>query len=79
MAGLPNQLEWRRFVCVLRKLGYVQQKSGPGLERVFVNPGRGTGSVCLKEHPVLGRSTLHVYIRKLSLSVEEFLSLMEEC
>jgi hypothetical protein len=79
MSGLPAQLEWRRFVCVLRKLGYVQQKSGPGLERVFVNPTHGPDSVSLKEHPILRRSHLRAYIRKLSLSVEEFLRLLKEC
>src|SRR6266851_4427124 len=40
MPGLPTQVPWRRFVCVLRKLGYTAQKTKQGSERSFVNPGR---------------------------------------
>ena len=32
-----NQLELRRFVCVLRKLGYRPQKAGQGSLRVFLS------------------------------------------
>ena len=30
MPGLPTQLPWRHFVCVLRKLGYTAQKGKAG-------------------------------------------------
>jgi hypothetical protein len=37
---LPTQLPWRRFVCVLHRLGYVPQKAGRGSVRVFFNASR---------------------------------------
>jgi hypothetical protein len=37
MSSLPTQLPWRRFVCVLRKLGYTAQKGRAGSARSFSN------------------------------------------
>jgi hypothetical protein len=53
MPGLPTQLPWRRFVCVLRKLGYTAQKGKAGSARSFINPGRNPNVVSLRE-PHLG-------------------------
>ena len=82
MAGLPNQLPWRRFLCVLNKLGYHPQKAGRGSARVFSNPGRKPNTVSFREpHPgdTLRKTALHNYIRKLQLTVDEFMGLLEEC
>jgi len=52
MSELPTQLPWRRFVCVLRKLGYTAQKTRHGSARSFVNPSRNPHVVLLWEpHP----------------------------
>ena len=52
MPGLPTQLPWRRFVCVLRKLGYTAQKGKAGAVRAFTNPNRTPNVVSFHEpHP----------------------------
>src|SRR6266566_5651932 len=38
MSGLPTQIPWRRFVCVLRKLGYSAQKRKAGSGILFFSP-----------------------------------------
>ena len=82
MPGLPTQLPWRRFVCVLRKLGYTAQKGKAGSARSFLNPSRSPQVVSFREpHPgenVL-RPMLHEYLRKLLLTPEEFIRLLEDC
>ena len=82
MAGLPYQLPWRRFVCVLHRLGYRPQKAGRGSARVFFNPAGKPNTVSFREpHPgdTLRQTRLHNYIRKLLLTVDEFMALLEEC
>ena len=82
MVGLPHQLPWRRFVCVLHKLGYRPQKAGRGSVRVFFNPARKPATVSFREphpHDTLRPTALHNYIRKLLLTVDEFMELLEEC
>ena len=82
MVGLPYQLPWRRFVCVLHRLGYRPQKAGRGSARVFFNPARQPATVSFREpHPAdtLRQTALHNYIRKLLLTVDEFMALLEEC
>ena len=82
MAGLPNQLPWRRFVCVLHGLGYRPQKAGRGSARVFFNPARKPNTVSFREpHPTdtLRQTALRNYIRKLLLTVDEFMALLEGC
>ena len=82
MPVLPNQLAWRRFVCVLHKLGYRPQKAARGSARVFFNPTRQPTRVSFRElHPgdTLRQTMLHNYIRKLLLTVDEFMALLEEC
>jgi hypothetical protein len=52
MSGLPTQVPWRRFVCVLRKLGYTTQKGKAGSARSFANPNRSPEVVSFREpHP----------------------------
>jgi hypothetical protein len=82
MSVLPAQVEWRRFVCVLRKLGYVPQKGKAGSARIFVHPERHPNSVSFREphsrYP-LGRSALRGYLQKLGLEADEFLQLLADC
>src|SRR5580693_939049 len=52
MSGLPTQIPWRRFVRVLRKLGYSAQKRKAGSGILFVSPSRNPRLVSLREpHP----------------------------
>jgi len=82
MHGLPTQVPWRRFVCVLRKLGYTAQKGKAGSARSFVNPGRNPNVISLRE-PHLGDNLrppmLRNYLRKLLLDPDEFTHLLEDC
>ena len=82
MAGLPTQVPWRRFVCVLRKLGYTLQKGKTGAARSFANPGRAPNFVSLREPRPgrnLGAAMLRKYLQRLLLDEDEFLRLLEEC
>jgi predicted RNA binding protein YcfA (HicA-like mRNA interferase family) len=82
MPALPTQVPWRRFVCVLRKLGYTAQKTKQGSERSFVNPGRIPSVVSFREpHPGqnLRPPVLRKSLRKLLLSPDEFMQLLEDC
>src|SRR2546425_1247118 len=51
MPGLPSQIPWRRFVCVLRKLGYTARKAKRGLVRSFVNQNRNPNVICRNPTP----------------------------
>jgi len=82
MPGLPTQIPWRRFVCVLRKLGYTAQKTRHGSARSFVNSGRNPNVVSFREphpggnlRPAMLRQNLH----KLLLNQDEFMQLLEDC
>ena len=81
MPELPHQLPWRRFVCVLRKLGYTAQKTTQGSQRSFMNPRRIPNVVSFREPRAqnLGRTMLREYLRKLLLSPDEFMQLLEDC
>jgi predicted RNA binding protein YcfA (HicA-like mRNA interferase family) len=82
MPGLPAQLPWRRFICVLRKLGYTAQKGKAGAVRAFTNPNRTPNVVSFREpHPGknLGATTLRKYLRQLLLNEDEFLHFLEDC
>jgi len=82
MAALPMQLPWRRFVCVLRKLGYTAQKGKAGAVRAFTNPNRTPNIVAFREpHPGknLGATTLRQYLRRLLLEEDEFMQLLLDC
>jgi len=82
MPGLPPQLPWRRFVCVLRKLGYAPQKGKAGSARSFFNPTRSPNAVSFREpHPGqnMRRPMVQKYLRKLLLTPDEFMQLLEDC
>jgi hypothetical protein len=82
MPDLPTQVPWRRFVCVLRKLGYTAQKGKAGAARAFTNPNRMPKVISLHEpHPGknLGGTMLRKYLHRLLLSQDEFMRLLKEC
>ena len=82
MSRLPTQLPWRRFVCVLRKLGYAPQKGKAGSARSFFNPRRSPNVISFREpHPGddLRPQALREYLRKLGVAPDEFIQLLEDC
>jgi len=82
MPGLPTQIQWRRFACVLRKLGYTAQKTEPGAARSFLNPGRNPNVVSFREpHPDnnLRPAVLRQNLHKLLRNQDEFMQLLEDC
>jgi len=82
MPALPSQLPWRRFVCVLRKLGYTAQKGKAGAARAFTNLNRVPEVISMHEpHPGknLGATMLRKYLQKLLLNEDEFMHLLEDC
>lgn len=82
MGKLPTQLQWRKFVAVLKALGYEQMKSGQGSARNFYNPNRHPHVVTFHE-PHKGdnirQGTLSEYLRKLLLDRDEFSRILDEC
>ena len=81
MSGFPTQLPWRRFVCVLRALGYHPLKSHRGSLRLFSNPKRSPNLVSFHEPhsgDTLRKATLYDSLRKLQLSPDEFIQLLEK-
>ena len=81
MPGLPTQVPWRRFVCVLRKLGYTAQKAKQGSQRSFMNPEYIPNLVSLREpHPGqdLRPPMLRMCLRKLLLDLDEFVQLLKD-
>jgi hypothetical protein len=79
--GPPHRLPWRRFVCVIRELCYRKRQGGDSA-RVFFNPTRQPTTVSFREPhraDTLRRTMLHNYIRKLLLTVDEFMARLEEC
>jgi len=82
MSGLPAQIPWRRFVRVLRKLGYRAQKRKAGSGILFASASRSPQLVSLREpHPGqnMRQRMLHEYLRKLLLTPDEFMQLLEDC
>jgi hypothetical protein len=82
MPAVPTQLPWRRFVCVLRKLGYTAQKGKTGAARAFTNPNRMPKVISMHgPHPGknLGATMLRKYLQKLLLNEDEFMHLLEDC
>ncbi len=81
MPKLPSQLPWKTFVQVLGALGYHQLKSGRGSLRQFSSAKRRPNFLSLHEpHPgdSLHQSTLHALLRRLQLSPDEFIALLEK-
>jgi hypothetical protein len=82
MPEVPTQVPWRRFVCVLRKLGYTAQKGKAGSARSFMNPGRIPNVVSFREpHPGqnMRPPALRMSLRKLLLDQDEFMQLLKDC
>jgi hypothetical protein len=82
MAGLPTQIPWRRFVCVLRKLGYAAEKGKAGAARSFSNQTRAPNVISFREpHPGknVSQTMLREYLRKLLLDQDEFMQLLKDC
>jgi predicted RNA binding protein YcfA (HicA-like mRNA interferase family) len=79
MSAIPPQLPWRRFVCVLRDLGYRPLKSHRGSLRQFFCPTRSPNLVSFHEPhtgDTLNKGTLNDCLRKLRLSPDEFAQLL---
>jgi hypothetical protein len=79
MSAIPPQLPWRRFVCLLRDLGYRPRKSGRGSLRQFFCPTRNPNLVSFHEPhsgETLHKATLNDCLRKLQLSPDEFAQLL---
>lgn len=77
-AGLPTDLSWREFERVLRKLGYVIFKAGPGSARTYRNPQRKPEFATFHEPHKRGLAlgTLRMYVRNLELERDEFMELL---
>jgi predicted RNA binding protein YcfA (HicA-like mRNA interferase family) len=79
---LPTQLPWRRFVCILHRLGYVPQRAGRGSMRVFVSTTREPHTVSFREpHPgdTMRPGILRKNVRKLMLEPDEFMEPLTKC
>jgi hypothetical protein len=82
MPELPAQVPWRRFVCVLRKLGYTQQTGKAGSARSFMNARRIPNVVSFREpHPGqnMRPPVLRQSLRKLLLDQDQFMQLLKDC
>lgn len=69
MSGFPTQLPWRRFVQLLRNLGYRPLKSHRGSVRQFINPTRNPNLVPFHEPhsgDTLHKATLYDSLRSFS-------------
>ncbi len=79
MSEVLRQLPWRRFVCLLRDLGYRPLKSHRGSLRQFFCPTRSPNLVSFHEPhsgDTLHKETLNDCLRKLRLSPDEFAQLL---
>jgi len=79
MSAIPSQLPWRRFVCLLRDLGYRPLNSHRGSLRQFFCPSRSPNLVSFHEPhsgETLHKGTLNDCLRKLQLSPNEFAQLL---
>jgi len=76
---LPNQLRWKDFTKVLKRMGYELLYNKRGAARVFRNQNREPELVTFHEphHPkTLRKGTLSSYISKLDITNEEFNSIL---
>jgi len=79
MSAIPSQLPWRRFVGLLRDLGYRPLKSHRGSLRQFFCPTRSPNLVSFHEPhsgDPLHKKTLNECLRKLRLGPDEFAQLL---
>ena len=79
MSAIPTQVPWRRFVCILRDLGYRPLKARRGSLRQFFSPTHNPNLISFHEpHPgdTLHKATLCDSLRRLKLSTDEFVQLL---
>lgn len=79
MSAIPPQLPWRRFVCVLRDLGYRPLKSHRGSLRQFLCPTRDPNLFSFHEPhsgEMLHKRALPDCLRRLQLSQDDFTQLL---
>jgi predicted RNA binding protein YcfA (HicA-like mRNA interferase family) len=80
MSGdLPSQLRWSDFVKVVQSLGYVPCKPKAGSARNFENFELAPPVVTFHEphgSKTIPKGTLSSYIRKLGITKERFLELL---
>ena len=79
MSAIPPQLPWRRFVCLLRDLGYRPLKSHRGSLGQFFCPTRSPNLVSFHEPhsgDTLHKRTLNDCLRKLRVGPDEFAQLL---
>lgn len=79
MSAIPPQLPWKRFVCVLRDLGYLLLKSHRGSLRQFFCPTREPNLISFHEPHSGGslhKGALSDCLRRLQLSPDEFAQLL---
>jgi predicted RNA binding protein YcfA (HicA-like mRNA interferase family) len=77
---LPRQLKWNDFVAAIKRLGYSLYDSKKGSARTFRSPTREPEFVTFHEphgSDPLRKGTLREYVRKLNLSRDEFLKLLD--
>jgi predicted RNA binding protein YcfA (HicA-like mRNA interferase family) len=82
MSAIPPQLPWRRFLCLLRDLGYRPLKSHRGSLRQFYCPTRSPNLVSFHEPhsgDTLHKGTLNDCLHKLRLGPDEFAQLLGRC
>jgi len=79
MSALPTQLPWRRFVSLLRDVGYHPLRPHRGTLRQLVSFNRSPNLVSFHEPhsgDKLHKATLCDSLRKLTLSADEFVQLL---
>ena len=77
---LPSQLRWNEFLGVVKKLGYSLYESKRGSARTFRTTSREPKFVTFHEphgSARLRKGTLREYVRKLNLTRDEFLKLLD--
>jgi hypothetical protein len=81
MAAIPTQLPWRRFVQLLCDLGYRPLKPHRGSLRQFFNPTRNPRQISFHEPhrgDTLHKASLFAALRKLQLTLDEFVQLLDK-
>ncbi len=81
MLKFPKNLTWKEIVRLLQDLGYRPYKSKRGSTRTFRNPDRQPEEVSFNEprkKQKINSASLREYIKKLQISREEFLDLLNK-
>jgi hypothetical protein len=82
MVQLPAHLTWKQLLQVLNKLEYEPSKHVKrGASRDFINPKRDPCVVTFHEphgNDSIPRGTMGLYIKKLKLTKERFVQLLDQ-